>query len=240
MSIQLNQQGKITLEPTNGNVLGITEIVLQHFEKTLLELQERHPELLPDALRAMARDELEKNIQRVTEVVVDSCRKAMMSRPEDALRKDLVGRILIHRLESRLGDDLTCTKNFPRQFIPAILNTVREIIGDTHYNNLNEHSVRPSLEYCIVHELGQSKIAWDDFYNQNLVSILLIRLKNIIKRWLQATPTRLQEFIDTVNAQLETEHHGFFNQVHCELLLDSWGLKGLTPLTPQEPSSEDS
>lgn len=230
MSISLNPQGKITLEPTNGNVLGITEIVLQHFEKTIHEMEERHPSASGEELRALARDELEKNIHRVTEVIADSCRKAMMSRPEDALRKDLIGRILIHRLEDSLSNDLTCDKSFPRQFIPAILRTVRAIIGETHYNNLNEHSVRPSLEYCVVHELGQSKISWDDFYNQNLVSILLIRIKNIIKRWLLDEDGRLDLFMETINAHLEEEHAGYFTYEHCRLLLESWGLSeiGLT------------
>lgn len=223
MSITYNAQGKITLEPTNGNILGITEIVLQRFERTVTRLEAAHPHLDGPAIRRMARDLLEQNIETVTAAVRDSCRKAMMTRPEDALRKDLVGRILFHRMEDMLTDDMHSEKGFARAFTEPVLMTVRDIIGDTHYDNLNEHSARPSLEYCVVHELGASKISWEDFYNQNLVGILLVRIKNLVKRWLAADPGHKRRFIDSVNQHMA--HGGpHFDERNFQTLMRVWGV----------------
>lgn len=223
MSITYNPQGKITLEPTKGNVLGITEIVLQHFERTLKHLEKSNASLSPEALRQLARDTLEQNIEEVTERVLESCRNAMMSRPEDALRRDLVGRILFHRLEDKLTNDMENANGFPRAFTSPVLKTVRAIIGDTHYNNLNEHSARPSLEYCVVHELGESRISWEDFYSQNLVSILLVRIKNLVNRWMHAEPGRKRLFMETVNAHLEKSEWSFGDK-DFQMLMETWGV----------------
>lgn len=220
MSITYNPQGRISLEPTRGNLLGLTEIVLRYYERTLTELERNYPHYEPERLRAMARDWLEQHIDLVTETVHQACREAMMARPEDSLRRDLLGRILFHRLEHRFGDDPSDATSFYRGFVPAVLHAVRAIIGETQYDNLNEHSARPSLEYCTIHELSATKINWDDFYNQNLVNILLVRIRNLLRRWL-SEPARDQRFMDLVNEHMDSV---VFGPSHFTMLITAWGL----------------
>ncbi len=221
MSITYNPQGRITLEPTRGNLLGLTKILLRTYERTIEDLERTHPQHEPARLRAMARDWLEQHIDQVTETVQQACREAMMARPEDTLRRDLLGRILFHRLEDRFGDDPVDETTFFRGFVQPVLLVVRELIGETQYDNLNEYSARPSLEFCTVHELSASKVNWDDFYNQNLVNILLVRIRNLLRRWLSA-PDQDLRFIALVNAHLDGSVK--FETRHFTMLISAWGL----------------
>lgn len=224
MSITYNKQGKIVLEPTAGNILGITEIVLLYFENTMADLEDEFPQLDQKELRRLASDSVESKIERVSKAVEESCRKAMMTLPEDALRRDLVGRILFHRLEEQLSDNMKNELGFSRSYIAPVLKTVRGIIGETQYNNLNEHSIRPSLEYCVVHELDKSEISWETFYSLNLVSLLLVRIKNIIKIWLSKDPERMSQFIEIVNDHNINKSHPF-GPNDFQMLMKAWGVQ---------------
>ncbi len=220
MSISYNPQGRISLEPTRGNLLGLTDIVLRYYERTLAELERSHPHYEPEQLRAMARDWLDQHMDLVTEAVQQACREAMMAGPEDRLRRDILGRILFHRLEHRFSDDPHDLTGFFRGFVSPVLQVMRAIIGESQYDNLNEHSARPSLEYCTIHELSATKINWDDFYNQNLVNILLVRIRNLLRRWL-SEPAAPQRFIDLVNQHTAS---ALFGTAHFAMLMTAWGL----------------
>lgn len=229
MSISYNQNGKIVFEPTDGNVLGLTEIVLRHFEKTIRMLEKDHPGLSHAEYRRRAREAIETDIQPLTKVVLESCRKAMEYRPDSLLRQDLVGRILFHRLEAYITQREGEEQKFPRSFIKPVLRTMRTIIGEANYETLNELSARPSLEYCVVHELRGSSISWEEFYQQNLVNILMIRIKNILKRWLEEEPERQALFLETVNTHIKSGGTRSFTEQDFKLLMGSWGVLETEP-----------
>ncbi|MDJ0842436.1 MAG: hypothetical protein QNK37_38395 [Acidobacteriota bacterium] len=221
MTIKFGKDGKITIEPTPGNVKAIAELVLQQFEERLASRQRKNPDWSPEKQRKFARRDLIKNADELTNQVIEICRQALKARPEHH-RHDLLGRLLMRPIEPHMSDDADDTEKLPRQLIKPVLAAVRTIMGEVSYSNLNEFSVKPSLEFCVVHDLERAVIDWDEFYNQNLVNILLIRLRNALKRWAADQEDVPEAFTRLVNNKREADNRSLFVPAHWHLLKQDW------------------
>jgi len=204
MSIEYGKDGQIVLHLTNGNVRGIAELVKQRFEDVLAQ-KELHSEGSPRDLRNQAWDEIIADIKGLSQLIHDSSCHALKTSPQSPSRHDLLGRMLMFPLEPHMSNDPTDKDGFPRQFIAPVLEIMKKIIGEDRYKNINDFSVKPSLDFCIVHDLQRSVIDWDEFYNQSLISLLRTRVRNALKRWLDEGEHRPELFMSMVNESLSED-----------------------------------
>jgi len=217
MTIRYEKDGTFSLVTSEGNLEGLTQIVLGAFEEKLLIRERERPDLPTERQRALAREDLLAEVSGLVARVNETCRRALAAVPSGTGRVDLVGRILMRPLEPAME-----TGGFPRHLIAPVLSALRHIIGEDSYEKLNEYSARPNLELCVVHELAGPQFDWDAFYQRNLRNIIWKRCHNALTRWIAEREAGVTALVDLINARFEEDAGRAFTAEDWRLLEESW------------------
>lgn len=230
MSIKYGKDGKVVLELTEGNVRGLAELVLQHYEEKWDALAATKPGISRKEGRSRALASLMFDIDTLKTNIEAACKAALGGRPDTSDRADLLGRLLIRPVEPFFTDEADAADGVPRHLIGSILGAIREILGEESYHRLNEFSVKPSLEYCLVHDLETAQIDWEEFYSRNLSNLLMIRFRNVVRQWMKDQESPAHAFAKLVNKTYEPYgDERAFRPDDWEFLCNGWELLDAEP-----------
>lgn len=212
MGIELTGGGDFKLEVTPNNIERIADGLIAL-------LREHYAPLVEPVHHGALQDAVSELVPELTARIKAECRKAFQAEPDLNQRKDLMGRVLIHKILVDISEDERRVDLFTHQWARPLLFAVRSALGEERYDFLNNVLRNTLLNHCVVRDLKTSTVNWNEFYNEKMIDISLKKTK-LLRNQLENEADGRKKFLDNINSQIEEGPP--FSEEDLDIALHAW------------------